>query len=293
VVKNAGRLKPQLQDQNLPSQVKKFPNFLGFFLVRAGGLRPYSRGFNRRTLYQISVLSILVVASYLGWQPVVRAGEVKEVKEVEGGREGRGDQEVAQNFLPTIAQDVPLGRESWQNSPVLQRWQQRIPNVLEDIENDPSFRMRWRLGYGESGQQGSVNIGVEDVFLGDRLTLSGDYQSGAQNTYGAELRYYLLPLGNYANAAPVLGYRQVNTPNFSTNGVSMGARVQVVLSRPSAADIALSQTWIAPGGSQEVALTSLTLGYAVTSHLRVGTQWQLQNSRQQSDRRVGIFVEFY
>lgn len=36
---------------------------------------------------------------------------------------------------------------SIENSPVLQRWQRQVPNVLEDIKNDPSFRTRWRLGY--------------------------------------------------------------------------------------------------------------------------------------------------
>ncbi len=188
----------------------------------------------------------------------------------------------------------------WENSPIFQRWQRQIPNVLADIENDPSFRTRWRLGYGEREQQGGVNLGVEDIFLVDRLTLSGDYQADTQahdqtnaTAYGAELRYYLLPLGNYVNAAPVLGYRQMNTENFTTNGVRVGGRVQVVLSRPSAADLALSQTWVAPGSSQEVAITDVSLGYALTRNLRIGTQWQLQQYGQGSDRRLGIFVEFY
>ncbi len=188
----------------------------------------------------------------------------------------------------------------WQNSPVFQRWQQQIPNVLAEIENDPSFRTRWRLGYGERDQQGGVNLGVEDIFLVDRLTLSGDYQIDSQanyqanaTAYGAELRYYLLPLGNYVNVAPVLGYRQINTENFTTNGVRVGGRVQVVFSRPSAADLALSQTWVSPGSSQEVAITDVSLGYAITRNLRIGTQWQLQQHGQGSDRRLGIFLELY
>lgn len=187
----------------------------------------------------------------------------------------------------------PSPQPSWQDSPVLQRWQQQIPNVLMDIENDPSFRTRWRLGYGESNQQGRVNLGVEDIFLGDRLTLSGDYQSGNHPSYGAELRYYLLPLGNYVNAAPVLGYRQINSQDLTASGVTVGGRVQVVLSRPSAADIALTQTWVAPGSRQEIAITNLALGYAITRHVRVGTQWQLESRGGKSDRRWGIFVELY
>lgn len=192
-----------------------------------------------------------------------------------------------------VAIDPPSPQPSWQDSPVLQRWQQQIPNVLEDIENDPSFRTRWRLGYGESNQQGQINLGVEDIFLGERLTLSGDYQSGNLSNYGAELRYYLLPLGNYVNAAPIVGYRQINFQDLTASGVSLGGRLQVVLSRPSAADIALSQTWVAPGSSQEVAITNLALGYAITRNLRVGTQWQLESRGGKSDRRWGIFLELY
>ncbi len=187
----------------------------------------------------------------------------------------------------------PAPQPSWQNSPVLQRWQRQIPNVLEDIENDSSFRTRWRLGYGESTQQGQVTLGVEDIFLGERLTLSGDYQTGNLGNYGAELRYYALPLGNYVNAAPVLGYRQINSQDLSTRGISVGGRLQVVLSRPSAADLALSQTWVAPGSSQEVAITNLALGYAITRNLRVGTQWQLESRVGKSDRRWGVFLELY
>ncbi len=32
---------------------------------------------------------------------------------------------------------------SIKDSPVLQRWQRQVPNVLEDIKNDPSFWTRW------------------------------------------------------------------------------------------------------------------------------------------------------
>lgn len=195
------------------------------------------------------------------------------------------------NLDPVI--DPPSPKPSWQNSPVLQRWQRQIPNVLEDIENDPSFRTRWRLGYGENNQQQQVTLGVEDIFLGERLTLSGDYQTGNLSNYGAELRYYMLPLGNYVNAAPVLGYRQINSPDLTTSGISVGGRLQVILSRPSAADLALSQTWVAPGSSQEVAITNLALGYAITSNLRVGTQWQLESRGGKSDRRWGFFLELY
>ena len=235
-------------------------------------------------------ISSLIVGSYLGLQNSTLAAVTPEAI-WQPNTEAIADSTPENSSL--VAIDPPSPQPSWQDSPVLQRWQQQIPNVLDAIENDPSFRTRWRLGYGESNQQGGVNLGVEDIFLGDRLTLSGDYQSGNRPTYGAELRYYLLPLGNYVNVAPVVGYRQINSQDLTASGVRVGGRLQVVLSRPSAADFALSQTWVAPGSSQEIAITNLALGYAVTRNLRVGTQWQLESRGGKSDRRWGVFFEFY
>ncbi len=58
-----------------------------------------------------------------------------------------------------------------EDSSVLQRWQRQVPNVLEDIKNDPSFRNRLRLGFNRFSTRNGVNIGVEDVFIGQtRIT---------------------------------------------------------------------------------------------------------------------------
>ncbi len=258
-----------------------------------------------RLIGRLGLVSLVSLGSW-GWgqSPVLAEVGAERLVEIPGSIDipieipAQLPVEIPVEIPGEIAAENPV--PEWQNSPVFQRWQQQIPNVLAEIENDPSFRTRWRLGYGERDQQGGVNLGVEDIFLVDRLTLSGDYQIDSQANYqtnpmayGAELRYYLLPLGNYVNVAPVLGYRQINTENFTTNGVRVGGRVQVVFSRPSAADLALSQTWVSPGSSQEVAITDVSLGYAITRNLRVGTQWQLQQHGQGSDRRLGIFVEFY
>ncbi len=246
-------------------------------------------------------ISTLIVGSYLGLQNSTLAAVTPEAiwqpdPEAILLRNAEAIADPTPESPSLVAIDPPSPQPSWQDSPVLQRWQQQIPNVLEAIENDPSFRTRWRLGYGESNQQGRVDLGVEDIFLGDRLTLSGDYQRGNSNgnsTYGAELRYYLLPLGNYVNVAPVVGYRQINSQDLTASGVRVGGRLQVVLSRPSGADLALSQTWVAPGSSQEIAITNLALGYAIARNLRVGTQWQLESRGGKSDRRLGVFFEFY
>lgn len=197
------------------------------------------------------------------------------------------------------AEILDLDPKIIENSPVLQRWQRQIPNVLEEIENDPSFRTRLRLGYAyfpSQEQAGGVNIGFEDIFIGrTRLTVSGEYQKAfrVENTsYGGDLHYYLRPLGSYVNIAPLVGYRHLQTDEYSTDGVNVGARLKLVLSRGGAADISLTQSWVAPGTTEEVGLTTLSFGYAVTRNLRLSTDIQKQNSRQSKDSRVGIVLEW-
>ncbi|MBD1831540.1 MULTISPECIES: hypothetical protein [Cyanophyceae] len=201
---------------------------------------------------------------------------------------------------PASSQTQPQATpEKIENSPALQRWREKVPNVLEEIRNDPSFRTRVRLGYSQfpsSGQAGGVNVGVEDLFIGRTgLTVSGDYQGtfeGDRSAYGVDLRYYVRPLGSYVNFAPVVGYRHLETDKYSTDGVNVGARVLLVLSRTGAADISLTQSWVAPATSEEVGITTLSVGYAFTRNFRLSTDIQKQNARQQKDSRVGIVLEW-
>lgn len=197
------------------------------------------------------------------------------------------------------AEMLDLDPKIIENSPVLQRWQRQIPNVLEEIENDPSFRTRLRLGYAyfpSQEQAGGVNIGFEDIFIGrSRLTVSGAYQKAFREkniSYGGDIHYYLRPLGSYVNIAPLVGYRHLQTNEYSTDGVNVGARLILVLSRGGAADISLTQSWVAPGTGEEVGLTTLSFGYAITQNLRLSTDIQKQNSRQSKDSRVGIVLEW-
>ncbi|MCP2729485.1 hypothetical protein [Limnofasciculus baicalensis] len=196
-------------------------------------------------------------------------------------------------------QDLDLSPEIIENSPVLQRWLKEVPNVLEDIRNDPSFSTRVRLGYSQfpsTEQAGGFNIGVEDIFIGDTgLTVSGDYQSsfnGKRESFGTDLHYYIRPLGSYVNIAPVVGYRKLETDDYSTDGVNLGVRVFLVLSRTGAADVSLTQSFVSPGSSEEVGITTLSFGYAVTQNLRLSTDIQKQNARQSKDSRVGIVLEW-
>lgn len=196
-------------------------------------------------------------------------------------------------------QELDLSPEIIENSPVLQRWLRQVPNVLDEIRNDPSFRTRLRLGYSHfpstNGASG-FNVGVEDVFIGRTgLTVSGDYHrsfNGKRESFGADLRYYVLPLGSYVNIAPQVGYRNLTTGNYSTDGVNVGARLMLALSRTGAADISLTQSFVSPGSRDEVGMTTLSFGYAVTRNLRLSTDIQKQNFREDKDSRVGLVLEW-
>ncbi|NJL84113.1 MAG: hypothetical protein HC890_16515 [Chloroflexaceae bacterium] len=202
-------------------------------------------------------------------------------------------------FAQTQPLDLDLSPEIIESSPTLQEWQRQIPNVLEEIRRDPSFRTRLRLGYSQfpsSGDAGGLHLGVEDVFLGRTgLTLSGDYQAsfnGDREAAGANLQYYVLPLGSYVNLAPVVGYRYIESNDFNTDGLNLGARVRLVLSRTGAADITLTQSFVAPGSDAEVGITVLTLGYAVTSQVRLSFDFEQQNSPEDQDNRLGLGLEW-
>jgi hypothetical protein len=200
---------------------------------------------------------------------------------------------------PPDAPPLDLDPQLIQASPVLQRWLKAVPNVLDDIENDPSFRTRLRLGYSQyptANHASGIAIGLRDVFLGQtRLTLNADYQTAWRDratTWGTDLHYYLRPLGKPLNIAPILGFQHVETARYTTEGLNVGLKLLVVPSRTGAADLSLSQTWIAPGTPREVGLTTLSLGYALTPQLRIATDIQAQNAPQHKDSRVSLVLEW-
>jgi hypothetical protein len=208
---------------------------------------------------------------------------------------------IAQSTETSPAEQLDLDPQILENSPVLQRWTEEIPDVLSEIRNDPSFRTRLRVGYSQfpsSDEAGGLHVGIEDVFVPEtRLTLSADYQAALngdrRKAYGSELRYYALPLGSSVNVAPVVGYRRLESDRYETDGVNVGLRLQLQLSRTGAADIALTQSWLNPGSdSEEVGITTLTFGYALTHQLRLSTDFQRQNAPQHKDSRLGIGLEW-
>lgn len=182
---------------------------------------------------------------------------------------------------PGLAAELDLDPKVIQNSPVLQRWQKQMPNVAEEIQTDPSFRTRFRVGYASG-----LKIGVEDLRI-DRtnFTASANYQA---SNWGADLHYYVRPLGSYINVAPVIGYRHLDT----IEGANLGIKALFVLSRGGGADISLTQSWVAPFSSGETGLTTLSIGYAVTHNLRISTDIQKQNSSNRKESRFGIGIEW-
>jgi hypothetical protein len=210
---------------------------------------------------------------------------------------GRISVSYSQSLTPSSA-TIDVTPEIIESSPVLQRWLKEIPDVLEDINNDPSFRTRVRLGYTEfssNHHQGGIILGVEDGFIGNRLTVRGEYQisfKGNRETVGADLQYYVLPLGAYVNIAPVVGYRYLETGNYSTDGVNIGLKLMLPLSRNGAADLSVTQSFVSLGSSNEVGITTFTAGYAFTSNLHLAADIQQQNSRVAKDSRVSIVFEW-
>lgn len=203
-----------------------------------------------------------------------------------------------QNPEPPNPEALDIDPAIAEESPVLQRWQDEIPNVLSEIRHDPSFRTRLRAGYaaflGEEDTSG-ITVAVEDVFLGRTgLTLSADYQADLESdreSYGTDLRYYLLPLGSPVNLSPTVGYRQLHSEDHDRDGITLGARLLLVPSRTGAADITLAQQWLDPG-DRPVSLTTLSVGYALTQHLRFFSELQWQVSEEGQDRRLGIALEW-
>jgi hypothetical protein len=189
-------------------------------------------------------------------------------------------------------EELDLPPETIEASPVLQRWMEEIPDVWAEIPRQPSFPTRMRLGYVRwVDGEGGWSVGVEDVFVDlTGFTLSGGYdQTGdGDRSIGVDLRYYLLPLGSYVNLTPVVGYRSLERDGEFRDGLNVGFRLLVVLSRGGGSDLSISQIWVVPLSGEEVSLTTLSAGYALTHHLRISTDLQRHNG----EGRIGIFMEW-
>ncbi|GBO53729.1 hypothetical protein APA_1677 [Pseudanabaena sp. lw0831] len=193
------------------------------------------------------------------------------------------------------ANDLEIDRQVIESSPVLQRWLEKPPDLLEDIYHTPSFNTKLRVGLTSRNNSFGVEAGVEDLFVGQSpLTVSGSYQnefSGRESDFQANIRYYALPLGSYWNIAPIVGYRQFNQldrPQIS--GLDVGLLGILVLS-PNNSDLRLSHTFTSPSGNLEMSTTALSTSYAITKNFRLGTKIEWRRSPLIYDSRVGFSLE--
>ena len=229
-------------------------------------------------------------------QPEIRQPELQQAELQQA--EALADLEAP---LESMARDpLEIDPVILENSPLLQRWLEEIPDVAAEIRRDPAFRTRVRLGivdFPSTADGLGLSLGVEDLFLGaNPLTVSGSYgqtvEGGDRTHLNTELRAYLLPLGNGINIAPILGYRHLETDAYTTDGLQVGVRLLLIPSRTGAADVSLAQTWVAPGQDEEVGITTLSAGYAVTPDLRLSIDLQQYNAPQDRDNQVGFFLEW-
>jgi len=244
---------------------------------------------------QLDVPVVLVKQFGLG----PSTGDNEEVQQAEV-QQAEVLEDLEAPLTPTVRDPLEIDPIILENSPLLQRWLEDIPDVLAEIRRDPAFRTRVRLGIVDfpSTEEGlGLSLGVEDLFLGTTpLTVSGSYgqtvEGGDRTQLNTELRAYLLPLGNGFNIAPILGYRRLETDVYTTDGLQVGVRLLLIPSRTGAADVSLAQTWVAPGQDDEVGVTTLSAGYAVTRDLRLSIDLQQHNARQDRDNQVGFFLEW-
>ena len=194
---------------------------------------------------------------------------------------------------------IEIAPEIIKGSPVLQKWLKGIPDVQNDIRTEPSFRTRVKVGYSQypsANQAGGFHAAVDDIFFGrSGLSASLNYNSastGKRTAYGVDAQYYLFPLGGYVNITPLVGFRHLETDKYNRDGLNLGAKVMIVPSRGGGADVAISQSWVGLGSPTETGLTTFSVGYAITENLRLSTDIQQQNAKENYDSRVGIGVEW-
>ena len=188
--------------------------------------------------------------------------------------------------------EVGLEAEDLDNSRVLQRWLDSPPDILDEIRNKPAVPLRLRGGLASNREW---TVGVEDITLYDRITLSGFYRRAfdeqSDEDYGGDLRYYVLPRGSYFNIAPQLGFRHLDLADGLTEGLWAGL-VGTISLAPGAADLTVAYGFVEPISSDEATVGSVTAAYHVTRELRLAGQVNWRHTIFQNDIAVGVLLEW-
>ena len=199
--------------------------------------------------------------------------------------------------LPASSKPLPIDiPPQIQSSPTLKKWRRSLPNIRQDINNDPSFKTRIRLGhtrFSPSNTHG-LSLGLEDLRIGRTpVTLSASYSySPTVSTWGIDVQSYIFPLGGYMNVAPVIGIRSLSTSTTQTTEFNLGARLLLVPSRGGGADVTLQQTWMAIGTDREIGIGKISVGYAIAPKLRIATDLERWHGRSIGETRASLLLEW-
>ncbi|MEM6447923.1 MAG: hypothetical protein AAF704_15375 [Cyanobacteria bacterium P01_D01_bin.123] len=190
------------------------------------------------------------------------------------------------------AAEMDIDPEAIENSPTLRRWLQSPPNVLDTIRNTPTVPTRVQIGLVDDR---TWTVGIEDINLGDRVTLSGTYRRAWDGSdaveYGAALRYYVAARGAYVNFGPQLGYRYLDRGRRSFDGVTYGLFGTVSLA-PGAADLTWSYRLLEPQSASETTLVTVTTAYALSRSLRIAAQYNWWKSPAEKESSLGVLLEW-
>ena len=199
--------------------------------------------------------------------------------------------------LPASSEPLPIDiPPQIQSSPTLKKWRRSLPNIRQDINNDPSFKPRIRLGYTRFSPSNThgLSLGLEDLRIGRTpVTLSASYSySPTVSTWGIDVQPYICPLGGYMNVAPVIGIRSLSTSTIQTTEFNLGARLLLVPSRGGGADVTLQQTWMAIGTDREIGIGKISVGYAIAPKLRIATDLERWHGRSIGETRASLLLEW-
>jgi hypothetical protein len=201
--------------------------------------------------------------------------------------------------IPAAADALNIEQDLVQRSPVLKRWLDSPPSVLSEIDNNPAFPTKFKIGVASVPSRDNdyeLALGVEDIFLWkSRFTASVEYRQSLNqnihntNLWGGNVRYYLLPLGAYVNLAPQVGYTSLRLEGAEFQGPELGGKLVFALSQT--ADVSVTETIILPSQGQTVGRTQLSFGYALSPSVRVSADLGFINAPTRQDTSFGINFE--
>jgi hypothetical protein len=173
-----------------------------------------------------------------------------------------------------------------EESSLLQSWPIAIPDLREQIKNEPIFSPR--IGVSLSDDQLGVNFRRVNV-PGTRWIIEGNYDSINE---GVSLDYYSRGLGHRLNIAPTIGYDSIEIEDRSRSGMSLGVKV-LLFGAGDGGDGSISHRFVNPGeGSKEMGITSLSFGYALTPGMRLATDFNFYRTIKHQEDQFKLNLEF-